>query len=585
MHGFDAAIEAFFAPISAWLSAVVFFELPIAGGVPIIVLWLMAAAIFFTVWLRFQPITGAKHSLQVIRGRFAAKTDPGEVSSFQALATELSGTVGLGNIAGVAIGITIGGPGSAVWIALFGIFAMSVKMAEAVLGNKYRTVLEDGTTVGGPMYVLREGFAEIGWRRLGIVMGAMYAVFALIGMLGGGNMFQANQVTLMITDSFGEESFLAQNKWVVGVVMAVLVAVVVLGGVTSIARWTSKITPFMAIAYVLCVLVIVLANIPQLPAALGEIVMGAIRPEGVAGGVVGVAVAGIHRALFSNAAGIGTASMSFSATKTRHIASDGYTAMWGPLIDSVVVCMLTAIAIVVTGAHRQPDAEDGVVLTASAFATVADWFPILLTLIVLLFGFSTLLSYSFFCEMLATYLFGPTKAVRMTLRIVYVLLVVVGASISMESMVGFADATAFLVTVPNIIGLYVLARVVRIEVLRYRRRVDTGVISAVPADLRVGMGEHDPTPEQTQDAERARRAEDERLALLHRRLGADEDWTHHDAQGRAIDAEGRLIDDQGHLINEDGYRVNEAGELLDDRGRVLTRYQQPGQSGSHEREA
>lgn len=579
MTGFDAAINAFFAPISAWLSAIVFFELPILGGIPVIVIWLAVSAVFFTVWLRFQPITGAKHSLAVIRGRFAAKTDPGEVSSFQALATELSGTVGLGNIAGVAIGITLGGPGSAVWIALFGIFAMSVKMAEAVLGNKYRTVLEDGTTVGGPMYVLREGFAEIGWRRAGVVMGAIYAVFALIGMLGGGNMFQANQVTLMLTDSFGADSFLARNNWLVGVVLAVLVGIVVLGGVTSIARWTSKITPFMALTYMLCVLVIVLVNLPQLPAALGEIFMGAIRPEGVAGGVAGVAVAGIQRALFSNAAGIGTASMSFSATKTRHIASDGFTAMWGPLIDSVVVCMLTAIAIVITGAHRSagPD-DDGVVLTAGAFATVADWFPVLLTVVVLLFGFSTLLSYSFFCEMLATYLFGPTRGVRMTLRIVYVLLVVVGASISMDAMVGFADSTAFLVTVPNLIGLYVLARVVRFEVLRYRRRVDTGVIAAVPEDLRVGMGEHDPTEEQTAAAERAQREEDERLAELHRRLGRDEDWSHHDDRGRAIDEQGRLVDDHGRLINEDGYRINEDGELIDDRGQPIARYTRPGES-------
>ncbi|WP_246955528.1 amino acid carrier protein [Brachybacterium sp. Marseille-Q7125] len=527
MSGLDAAIEAVFAPIAGVLSAIVFFELPIFGGIPVVVIWLAASAVFFTVWLRFQPITGAKHSLAVIRGRFAAKTDPGEVSSFQALATELSGTVGLGNIAGVAIGITVGGPGAALWIALFGIFAMSVKMAEAVLGNKYRTVLEDGSTVGGPMYMLREGFAEIGWKKLGIAMGAVYAVLALIGMLGGGNMFQANQVTMIISDAFGEESFLAQNNWVVGVVLAAMVAVVVLGGVTSIARWTSRITPYMAIAYILCVLVIVAVNLPQIPAALGEIIVGAFNPQGVAGGAVGVAVVGIQRALFSNAAGVGTAAMSFSATKTRHTASDGYTAMWGPLIDSVVVCMLTAVAIVVTGVHTVEDAEDGVVLTASAFGTVADWFPVLLTIIVFLFGFSTLLSYSFFCEMLATYLFGPTRAVRMTLRVVYVLLVVVGASISMTSMVAFADATTFLVTIPNLIGLYVLAKVVRLEVLRYRYRVETGVIEEIEdEDLRVGMGDHEPTEEQVRSERERTRTEEMRLEELHRRLEADPEWPH-----------------------------------------------------------
>ena len=536
MNGLDAAIEAFFAPIANVLSAIVFFELPIFGGIPVVVIWLMVAAIFFTVWLRFQPLTGFKHSLQVIRGRYAAKTDPGEVSSFQALATELSGTVGLGNIAGVAIGITVGGPGAALWIAMFGFFAMSVKMAEATLGAKYRRVLDDGTTVGGPMYVLKDGFAEIGWKKLGAVMSAIYAVCALIGMLGGGNLFQANQVTMLVTASFEEGSFIAENNWVVGAVLALMVAVVVLGGVTSIARYTAAITPLMAITYILCALLIILVNITALPGAVAEIFTGAFTADGVAGGVIGVAVVGIQRALFSNAAGVGTASMSFSATKNRNPAAEGYTAMWGPLIDSVVVCMLTAIAIVITGVHRIGDADsDGVELTAEAFSTVGAWFPIVLTIIVFLFGFSTLLSYSFFCEMLATYLFGPTKTVRMLLRIVYVLLVVVGASISMTSMVAFADATTFLVTIPNLIGLYVLAKVVRREILWHRTRVDTGSIQALDPELAVGMGSHEPTQEQVDQAAAEERAEQERLSDLHRELGADPDWTHHDEKGEAVE--------------------------------------------------
>lgn len=538
MGNIDAAIEAFFAPIASVLSAIVFFKLPVFGGVPVVVLWLMAAAIFFTIWLRFQPITGFKHSLQVIRGRFAAKTDPGEVSSFQALATELSGTVGLGNIAGVAIGIVAGGPGAALWIALFGIFAMSVKMAEATLGAKYRRVLPDGTTVGGPMYVLKEGFAEIGWKRTGAVLAAIYAVCALIGMIGGGNLFQANQVTLLVTAGFGEGSFVAENNWIVGVVLAVMVAVVVLGGVTSIARYTSAITPFMAIIYILATLVLIVMNIQALPGALAEIVTGAFTAKGVTGGVIGVAVVGIQRALFSNAAGVGTAAMSFSATKNRTPATEGYTAMWGPLIDSVVVCMLTAVSIVITGVHRTGDQNaDGVELTAQAFSTVAGWFPILLTIVVFLFGFSTLLSYSFFCEMLATYLFGPTKRVRLTLRVVYVLLTVVGASISMTSMVAFADATTFLVTIPNLIGLYVLAKVVRREILWHRTRVDTGSLVALDPSIAVGMRDHEPTEQQVQDAERERTAEKDRLDQLHRTLGADPDWSHHDEQGNWVDTD------------------------------------------------
>lgn len=521
MSGIDRLIDSIFSPISALLSAIVFVEIPVGGArVPVVVLWLMLAAIFFTVWLRFQPITGLRHSLQVIRGRFSRKTDPGEISSFQALATELSATVGLGNISGVAIGIVAGGPGAALWIALFGFLAMSVKLAEAALGARYRKVLEDGTTLGGPMYVLRDGLAEIGWKRLGVVLAGIYAGCALIGMLGGGNLFQANQVTLIVAEAFGEGSFVAENNWTVGVALAVLVGLVVLGGVTSIGRWTARITPFMAILYILSALAIIAVNITSVPAAIGEIVQGAISPHGVAGGAIGVAVIGIQRALFSNAAGVGTAAMSFSASKTRYPATEGYTAMWGPFVDSVVVCMLTAISIVVTGVHRSGEDADGVALTAQAFATVADWFPILLTVIVFLFGFSTMLSYSFFCEMLATYLFGPSRAVRLTTRVIYVLSVVVGASISMDSMVGFADATTFLVTIPNLLGLYILSRVLRHQILGHRIRVASGSIGEVEdPELRAGMGQSDPTPEQIATVEREDRVEAERIAALREELG------------------------------------------------------------------
>lgn len=528
MSSIDSVIEAVFAPLSAVLSSIIFVELPIFGGVPVVVLWLMLAAVFFTVWLRFQPITGLKHSIAVIRGRYARKTDPGEISSFQALATELSATVGLGNIAGVAIAIVAGGPGAAVWIALFGFFAMSVKMAEAALGSKYRRVLPDGSTLGGPMYVLRDGFAEIGWKRFGVVLAGIYAVCALIGMLGGGNLFQANQVTMIVSSAFGEDSVIGQNNWMIGAALAVIVAIVVLGGVTSIARWTSFITPFMAIAYILSVLLIIVMNIGQLPSAVAEIFTGAVSPQGVTGGAIGVAVIGIQRALFSNAAGVGTASMSFSASKTKDPATEGYTAMWGPFVDSVVVCMLTAVAIVITGVHRHgsPD-SDGVVLTAEAFGTVTAWFPYVLTAVVFLFGLSTMLSYSFFCEMLATYIFGPSKGVRITFRIIYVLSVVVGAAISMDSMVGFADATTFLVTLPNLLGLYVLARVVRYEILRHRTRVAVGTVSEVDEDLRVGMGDHTPTREQTRTAEMEAIRLDEHETAVHNRLAADPDWPHY----------------------------------------------------------
>ena len=290
--GIDQAIESFLGPIAQTFSSIVFFELRIGDlGIPLIVVWLMAAAVFLTIYLRFQPVTGLKYSLGIIRGRFTRKTDPGQVSSFQALATELSGTVGLGNIAGVAVAITVGGPGAALWIIIFGFFAMTVKMAEATLGVKYRRINDDGTVAGGPMYYLRDGLAEIGRPKLGKFLAAFYALTAVIGVIGAGNLFQANQAASIL------------------VVIAVLTALVILGGIRKIGQWTSKLPPMMAILYFLSVIVILIVNAGAIPGAFVLMVEGAFSPDGIAGGIVGVAIVGIQRALFSNAAGIGSAAM------------------------------------------------------------------------------------------------------------------------------------------------------------------------------------------------------------------------------------------------------------------------------------
>ena len=522
MNGIDALIERIFGPFAEALSAIVFYAIPVAGGIPIIVVWLMAAAVFLTVWLRFQPITGLKHSVQVIRGKYTAKTDPGEVSSFQALATELSGTVGLGNIAGVAVAIVAGGPGAALWIAIFGIFGMSVKMAEATLGVMFRKVNADGTTEGGPMYFLRDGLASIGKRKLGGVLATMYAIFALVGVFGAGNLFQANQVAAIISSGTGSE-FLQSNQWLIGLVMAILVAVVILGGVKSIARWTSALTPAMAVVYVLCVLLIVVSNVSAVPQAIGLIITGAFTAEGVTGGIIGVAVVGIQRALFSNAAGVGSAAMAHSASKTKEPATEGFTAMWEPMIDSVVICMLTAIAIVVTGVYTT-GGEDGVQLTAQAFGTVAPWFPMLLLVAVALFGFSTVLAYAYYGELNAMYLFGSKKSVQTVFRVVWAVAVVVGAAISLDSVIAFSDAMFFLMAIPNLLGIYFLSKVLRLEILRHKYRAATGALGEVDEDLQVGMRDHEPTEEQVAQAKLAEREEQQRITEVRRTLSDDPEF-------------------------------------------------------------
>lgn len=494
MDQFDQVIESVVGPVADVLSAIVFAEIPIFGGIPLIVLWLMAAAIFLTVWLKFQPITGARHSLRVITGKFTRKTDPGEISSFQALATELSGTIGLGNIAGVAVAVSVGGPGAALWIAAFGLLGMSVKMAEATLGVMFRRVNEDGTISGGPMYYLRDGLKSIGWKKTGGVLAWLYALFTLLGVYGA-DLFQSNQVAAILSSSLGNE-FLENNNWLLGLIIAVLVGLVIIGGVTSIGKWTSRITPAMALLYLVSVLAVIVVNIDQLGAALGSMVTGVFSPEGVAGGAIGVAVIGIQRSLFSNAAGVGTAGFAHSASKTRRPASEGFNAMWGPFFDSVVVCMLTATAIVITGVHETAGADvEGVTLTASAFATVASWFPYLLTVAVTLFGFSTVLAYAYYFEQAGVYIFGDSPATRWTLKAIWVIGPVIGASASLNAVITFADASFFLMAIPNLLGIYFLANVLRREILSYREAVSGGHIDEAHEQLQVGMGDHEPSPE------------------------------------------------------------------------------------------
>ncbi|MCT1873751.1 alanine/glycine:cation symporter family protein, partial [Brevibacterium luteolum] len=506
----DQFIDGLFAPFAEWLSLIVFFEIPLFGvGLPLIVVWLMVGAIFLTVFLRFQPITGLKHSLRVIRGKFTRKTDPGEVSSFQALATELSGTVGLGNIAGVAVAITIGGPGAALWIIIFGLLAMSMKMAEATLGVKYRQITGDGKTSGGPMYYLREGLAEVGWPRLGKFLAVFYALTTLIGVFGAGNLFQANQVAAIIVDSTGgDSSFLADKLWLIGLVMALLAGFVIIGGIKKIAEWTSAITPAMAILYTACVLVILAMNVTAVPHAFWLMIEGAFTGEGVAGGIVGVAIVGIQRALFSNVGGVGTAGMAHAAVKTDEPATEGFTAMWEPLVDSVIICTLTALAIITTGLY-QADAGDGstgagVALTSQAFATVSAWFPYLLTVAVVLFGFSTVLSYAYYGQKALGYLTKNSVVAEKIFQFVWVAAVVVGSAVSLDSVVAFSDATLFLMAVPNLLGLYFLSKIVRMEIIRHKTKVAVGTMSEVPADLQVGLRDHEPTPEQV-EREKTRR--------------------------------------------------------------------------------
>jgi len=477
----DQRLDELFGPFVDWLEGIVFFAVPFFGAqLPLLVIWVIGAGIFMTCFTGFRAFRQLPHSISIIRGKFNRHSDPGELTSFQALATELSGTVGLGNIAGVAVAIAMGGPGASLWIIIAGLLGMSLKMAEATLGQKYRRVNKDGTISGGPMYYLQTGLRLQGKARLGKVLAYMFAVFMMIGALGGGNLFQSNQLAAQVVlMTGGSESFLAGKSWIIGAVLAAVTALAIFGGISSIAKWTGRIMPGMGVLYIGCVLVILFANFTAIPTAFGLILEGAFTGEGIQGGIVGVAIIGIQRALFSNVAGVGTAGLAHSATKNTRPAQEGFVAAWEPFIDSVVICTMTALAIIVTGQYASGTA-DGIELTTAAFASVHELFPILLTVSVVLFAFSTILSYSYYGQKAAGFLFGESALVRNCYNLAWLATIIVGSAVSLSAVVRFSDAVFFLMTVPNLIGLFFMANVIRKELNGHCEDLKTGILKVVP---------------------------------------------------------------------------------------------------------
>lgn len=471
----DQLINDAVAPITLIVSNIIFFSVPVAGAqVPLVVVWLVVAAIFFTGYFRFLNFSGFKHAIDIVRGLNHNPKAPGEVSHFQALTTAVSGTVGIGNIGGVAVAISLGGPGATFWLIVAGLLGMSTKFIECTLGTIYRRHNPDGSVSGGPMYYLEQGFFEKGWPTLGRLLGRFYAVGIVIGCLGIGNMFQANQAYLQfVTVTGGDSSFFAQKGWLVGLIMAVMVALVIIGGIKSIARVTSKLVPFMAIFYSVSALVIILMNAEALPFAVNAIVTGAFSPEGVAGGMIGVIVIGVQRAVFSNEAGIGSAPIAHSAVQTKEPITQGYVSMLEPFIDTVVICTLTALVIVTTF-YYDPSFNvglDGIGMTSAAFERNITWSPLLIAIAGMLFAFSTMIAWAYYGLKGFTYLVGEHAWASNLFKLIFCLFIVIGSSIPLTAVLDFSDALVFLICVPNIIGLYVLAPVVKKALDTYNRDV------------------------------------------------------------------------------------------------------------------
>ncbi|MGK5500099.1 alanine/glycine:cation symporter family protein [Streptomyces sp. URMC 125] len=487
----DESISNAVDPVADWFGKIVFYELPFFGTTfPWIVGWLVVAGLVFTAYFGFAQVRHIKLAFRLVRGRYDQKGAPGEVNHFQALTSAVSGTVGLGNIAGVAIAVTVGGPGATFWMIVCGLLGMATKFVECTLGVKYREVHADGTVSGGPMHYLRKGMAERGFGTLGKVLAAGSAFSLLFFAFFGGNLFQVNQSLEQLQAVTGKEDSVFSTSGgalAFGAVVAVLVALVLIGGMRSIGAVTSRLVPAMAIVYVGACLAVIAMNLGEVPAAVGAIIGGAFSPEGVAGGILGALIQGFRRAAFSNEAGIGSAPIAHSAVKTKRPATEGLVALLEPFVDTVIICTMTALTIVIAKtpsweAAREAAADgsapqSGVALTSDAFETAISWFPYVLAVAVFLFAISTLITWGYYGLKTWTYFFGRSRASETTFNVLFCLVVVTGAVMSLGSLVEMADSFLFLAAVFNIIGLYFLAPVVRRElrrVLEYTRRRDAG---------------------------------------------------------------------------------------------------------------
>ena len=470
--GIDEKINLAVKPYADAVAGFVFSSFPVAGvPIPFVLVWLIVAATVFTFYFKFINLRAFKHGFELVRGDYHDPDAPGEVTHFQALATALSGTVGLGNIAGVAIAVSLGGPGATFWMILAGFLGMSSKFTECTLGVKYRNELPDGSVSGGPMYYLSKGLAEkgAGFAKLGKVLAVMFAIFCVGGAFGGGNMFQANQsFAQLVNVTGGETSWMADKGWLYGLIVAALVGLVIMGGIKGIARVTSKIVPFMAVIYVVTGLIIILMHFSEIPAAFGEIYAGAFTPEGISGGVIGVLFQGFKRAAFSNEAGVGSAAIAHSAVQTKRPVTEGFVALYEPFVDTIVVCTITALVIIITGTwDPSVDPSAGVQLTSDAFGSAISWFPWVLTLAVVLFAFSTMISWSYYGLKAWTYLFGENRVTDTTFKILFMFFVVVGSSMQLGSVIDFSDAMIFAMAFPNLLGCYFLLPVVKKELNEY----------------------------------------------------------------------------------------------------------------------
>jgi len=491
LQGLDKKIDDFVAPVSDAVSDFVFYPLVINGvSIPVIILWLLIASIVFTSVTKGISIWGFKHALDVIMGKYTNKkideSDRGEVSPFQALSTALSGTIGLGNTAGVAVAITMGGPGAVLWMIVGAFFGMTSKFMEATLGVKYRRINPDGSVSGGPMYYISHGLTRMKLRWLGQPLAVLFSWMCIAEAFGGGNMFQINMATAQIVEiTGGENSFFYHNGWVVGLVMAIIIAVIIIGGIKSIAGVAEKIVPLMCITYVVSGLIVVAVHFTHIPEVIGIIFNEAFNPRAVEGGIIGCILWGLKRSVQSNEAGVGSAPIAYAAVKTHEPVSQGFVSLLEPFIDTVIVCSITAFVIIVTGAYQDTSGLVGAELTSRAFASVMPFFPYVLAVVIIMFALSTLISWSYYGLKAWNYLFGEGVKRTRTFQVIFCIFIVIGSSMNMMSVIHFTDAMLFGMAVPNLIAIYLLTPQVLRDLKDYCRRYNVGIFKSAKTESQI----------------------------------------------------------------------------------------------------
>ncbi len=486
----DQKIDAIVAPASDFLSnKIVFYPINIAGTeVPIIILWLIIGGLVCVTCTKGIPVWGFKHAVEVVTGKHKNEDDnieEGEVSSFQALMTALSGTVGLGNIAGVAVAVTMGGPGALVWMVLAGLLGMALKFAEATLGVKYRKVNLDGSVSGGPMYYIMYGLTRMRLRWLALPLAIFFSVACIFEAFGGGNMFQINMATQqMIYITGGASSFFASNAWVFGLTIALLVGAITIGGIKSIVKITEKIVPIMVGVYLVAGIIIIAMHWQNIPHAFYTIFTEAFAPKAVEGGIIGCIIWGMRRSVQANEAGVGSAPIAYSAVQSKEPISQGFVSLLEPFIATVVICNLTGLIVVITQQYLKTPDLTGAPLVSEAFASVFPFFPTLLAVVIILFALSTLISWSYYGIKAWSFLFGESLVSVRTFQVIFCIVIVIGSSMNMKSVIDFTDAMMFAMAVPNLIAVYIMMPIILKELKIYCEKYNVGIYKTKAVEVK-----------------------------------------------------------------------------------------------------